>query len=318
MQVPRCLARLLKHAALTSSPLLSHLHQRPPLLAAMSDAPHFKGVQDRYSGITVSSDEESVSSQDFEEMLQVSLSHWMEEKIRGVWFKVDIQHAEWVPVLAKHGFTYHHAKPEFVMMVRWLAVNEPNNIPRYAHNVVGVGAFVVNDEDELLVVRERFYTRPHWKLPGGYVELKEDLGTAAIREVKEETGVEAEFVSLVAFRHVHGATFDCSDMYFIVHLRPTTSQIVMCKKELVACQWMKLEEYLSHPWVNDMNKFFAQRFIESRKNDVQLEASSEFHPFLQRNITVYSISHKSKTDNESEKNKTGSDNFSSCNGEPKL
>lgn len=25
----------------------------------------------------------------------------MEEKIRGVWFKVDIQHAEWVPVLAK-------------------------------------------------------------------------------------------------------------------------------------------------------------------------------------------------------------------------
>lgn len=63
---------------------------------------------------------------------------------------------------------------------------------------------------------------------------------AAIREVKEETGVEAEFMSLVAFRHIHGSTFDCSDMYFIVHLRPTTSQIVMCKKELVACQWMKV------------------------------------------------------------------------------
>lgn len=30
----------------------------------------------------------------------------------------------------QHGFTYHHAKPEFVMMVRWLPVNEPNNIPR--------------------------------------------------------------------------------------------------------------------------------------------------------------------------------------------
>lgn len=42
---------------------------------------------------------------------------------------------------------------------------------RYAHNVIGVGAFVVNDDDELLVVRERFHTRPHWKLPGGYVEL---------------------------------------------------------------------------------------------------------------------------------------------------
>lgn len=36
---------------------------------------------------------------------------------------------------------------------------------------MGVGAFVVNDDNELLVVRERFYKHPHWKLPGGYVEL---------------------------------------------------------------------------------------------------------------------------------------------------
>ena len=40
--------------------------------------------------------------------------------------------------------------------------------------MVGVGAFVVNDKDELLVVRERFGTRPHWKLPGGYVEPGKD------------------------------------------------------------------------------------------------------------------------------------------------
>lgn len=285
----------------------------------MDDHHHFKGLKDRYSGITVSSSEEPVSSQDFEEVLQASLSHWKEEKVRGVWFKVDLQHADWVPVLAKHGFTYHHAKPEFVMMVRWLAVNEPNNIPRYAHNVVGVGAFVVNDEDELLVVRERFYTHPHWKLPGGYVEFKEDLGTAAIREVKEETGVEAEFVSLVAFRHVHGATFDCSDMYFIVHLRPITSQIVMCERELVACEWMKLEEYMKHPNVNDMNKFFAKQFMESRRKGVQVEASPMYFPLLKRNIIVYSIGHKNHTDsNSGDGDKSSSGDYSACNGEPKL
>ena len=85
-----------------------------------------------------------------------------------------------------------------------------------------------------------------WKLycilPLTYFPLspEEDLGTAAVREVKEETGIEAEFVSLVAFRHVHNATFDCSDMYFIVHMRPITSQIVMCDKELAACEWMKV------------------------------------------------------------------------------
>lgn len=68
----------------------------------------------------------------------------------------------------------------------------------------------------------------------------EDLGAAAVREVKEETGVDAEFVSLVSFRHVHGVTFHCSDIYFIVHLRPISQTITMCPKELQACEWMKV------------------------------------------------------------------------------
>lgn len=61
-----------------------------------------------------------------------------------------------------------------------------------------------------------------------------------MREVKEETGVEAQFVSLVAFRHVHGSAFNCSDLYFIVHLRPTTREITMCETELAGCEWMKV------------------------------------------------------------------------------
>ena len=36
--------------------------------------------------------------------------------------------------------------------------------------MMGVGAMVVKEDDEVLVVRERFYKHPHWKLPGGYVE----------------------------------------------------------------------------------------------------------------------------------------------------
>lgn len=37
----------------------------------------------------------------------------------------------------------------------------------------------MNDKDELLVVQERFYSKPHWKLPGGYVEIsKSELFTS--------------------------------------------------------------------------------------------------------------------------------------------
>ena len=42
-------------------------------------------------------------------------------------------------------------------------------VPDYAHHTVGVGGFVVNEKDEILVIQERFLfqNKPHWKLPGG-------------------------------------------------------------------------------------------------------------------------------------------------------
>jgi len=39
-----------------------------------------------------------------------------------------------------------------------------------ANCVAGVGGFVVNDREELLVIQEKFHplmARAHWKLPGG-------------------------------------------------------------------------------------------------------------------------------------------------------
>lgn len=57
------------------------------------------------------------------------------------------------------------------MMVRWLPSEESNQIPPYAHSLVGVGGMVVSEPDQqLLVVREKYYKQPHWKLPGGFVE----------------------------------------------------------------------------------------------------------------------------------------------------
>lgn len=42
----------------------------------------------------------------------------------------------------------------------------------------------------------------------GYVKAGEKLSDAVVREVKEECGVDAEFLSVISFRHTHPLLFD--------------------------------------------------------------------------------------------------------------
>lgn len=51
------------------------------------------------------------------------------------------------------------------------------------------GACIVNEKGEILLQR-RSKTENIWGLPGGAVELGESIEEAAIREVKEETGLD--------------------------------------------------------------------------------------------------------------------------------
>jgi len=56
---------------------------------------------------------------------------------------------------------------------------------------VGVAGFVVNDESKVLMVKEHGYQNVGWKLPGGLVDLGEEFGDAAVREVSVEGVMEA-------------------------------------------------------------------------------------------------------------------------------
>ncbi len=59
---------------------------------------------------------------------------------------------------------------------------------------IAVVVMVVNEEDKLLLVRNPYRG---WEFPGGYVDKEETLKDGAIREVKEESGIEVEVMELL-------------------------------------------------------------------------------------------------------------------------
>ena len=65
------------------------------------------------------------------------------------------------------------------------------------HILVGVGAAVFRGEEVLLVRRGKPPLEGQWSIPGGRLEYGEALKDAVHREVREETGVEIEIISLL-------------------------------------------------------------------------------------------------------------------------
>ncbi|XP_044760555.1 nudix hydrolase 8 isoform X2 [Coccinella septempunctata] len=249
----------------------------------------FSGEADRFRGITVHSNVELCESSDLAKKLEESLDYWRENNKRTIWFKVYLEQSDWVPHLAKKGFKYHHAKEDYVMMYLWLPIDESNNIPAYAHTLVGVGGIVVNDKSQILVVREKYATRVFWKLPGGYAEPGENLVDTAIREVREETNITTEFQSVIAFRHTHGRVYNCSDIYVVVSLRPTSNDIQKSNQEISECLWMDIQEYLNHPEIHSLNKQLVQKYLEYKEKNIRISCESGVHQVLKVPYTFYSV-----------------------------
>jgi len=58
--------------------------------------------------------------------------------------------------------------------------------------LVGVGAIIIEDDRVLLVRRAHPPLQAQWSIPGGVLEVGEFMRAAAIREVREETGLIVE------------------------------------------------------------------------------------------------------------------------------
>ncbi len=67
--------------------------------------------------------------------------------------------------------------------------------PKYA--LVAVGAVLIKDNNILLVKRGYPPGKGKWSIPGGVIEAGEDIYSAAVRELNEEAGINAEPLGVI-------------------------------------------------------------------------------------------------------------------------
>lgn len=88
-------------------------------------------------------------------------------------------------------------------------------------HIVSAATIVLNDHNEILLIKG---PRRGWEMPGGQVEEGESLKNAAIRETKEESGIDIEVIKFCGiFQNVNRSICNTLFLAKVIGGEPTTS-----------------------------------------------------------------------------------------------
>ncbi|MFF2480901.1 NUDIX hydrolase [Paenibacillus sp. NPDC058071] len=92
-------------------------------------------------------------------------------------------------------------------------------------HIVSAAAIVINDNNEILLIKG---PRRGWEMPGGQVEEGESLIQAAIRETKEESGIDIEIIKFCGIFQ-NAANSICNTLFLA---RPIGGQLIQTEESL--------------------------------------------------------------------------------------
>lgn len=242
--------------------------------------------QDAFNGLIIQTDAIPADSKAFDAAL-VDILSFAREKQKGItWLTLPIEKAHHVGCATGKGFVFHCCSPHEVTLVH---KNIPHQfVPFMPTHTVGAGALITNAQNEILVVQE--YGMKGYKLPGGHVEEGERIAEAVVREVLEETGIVAEFISILGFTNKHPYRFGKSNLYFICELKALNSKIsVQDPQEIIDARWISLDEFLENPY----NSAYNHELFSALKGNTGMPLQElENNAGIHKKLEIYFNNHK--------------------------
>jgi 8-oxo-dGTP diphosphatase len=129
--------------------------------------------------------------------------------------------------------------------------------------IVGVGALIVHNGRLVLVKRGVEPDKGRWSIPGGAVELGEEVRAAAVREAKEECGLDIEIVVDRPMDEVDNITTDEEGKfrYHYVLLqfltRPRGGKL-KAGGDVLEVKWVPLEKVETYNLTKSFRAFFKK------------------------------------------------------------
>ncbi len=105
------------------------------------------------------------------------------------------------------------------------------------------GALVINNNQVLIIQEANKKAFGKFNIPGGHVDLDEDLKETAIREVKEETGIPIIVEDFLGV-YTHQAQDKSTIIKIIFVGKPCDFEINFPKDEILNATWMNIDDFL--------------------------------------------------------------------------
>ncbi|MDP5275665.1 NUDIX hydrolase [Chengkuizengella axinellae] len=127
-------------------------------------------------------------------------------------------------------------------------------------HIISAATIVINEHKEILLIKG---PRRGWEMPGGQVEEGESLEDAAIRETKEESGIDIEVTKFCGiFQNVNGSI--CNTLFLAKPIggEPTTSSesievgFFPIEKALEMVTWKNFRQRIEYCLTEDLHPFY--------------------------------------------------------------
>lgn len=156
---------------------------------------------------------------------------------------------------------------------------------------LGAAAVVENEKGEWLVVKKTYGgLKGLWSLPAGFVDDNETIDEAAVREVKEETGVDTQVCELIGFR-TGVLKYGVSDHLAIFAATPKEANptLCQCEREIAEVAWLPRHELQKG---NDVSEMLRE--LSAKLQSARCEQGDPIDPGEQFGYTSYKLFFKKK------------------------